>query len=51
MSAIEDARLALAESDLAAEVGWPVTWAEVRNLQAAIHGLIAELENKTKEEQ
>ena len=42
MSALEDARLALVNGELNAEMGVPVSWSEVRALHDVIRGLIAD---------
>jgi hypothetical protein len=44
MSALDDARAALAGGEIAAEMGWKVTWPEVRRLERVIRGLVAEIE-------
>lgn len=42
---LREAREALAQEDLLAEMGVPVNWGEVRNLNALIRRLIAALES------
>lgn len=44
MTAREDAEKALARGELAAEMGWPVTWSEVTHLHRVIRALLAETE-------
>lgn len=43
---LQAARAALIEGDLAAEIGTPVTWGEVRALHAVIRGLLAEFHTR-----
>ena len=44
MTALEDAKAALAQGELNAEVGAPVTWSEVRALHGVIRRLVADHE-------